>query len=99
MEEAEMIRKYISSLVIAVCMLTGATFGQNGHGTHVAGTFGAVGNNGVASTSGGQDLLIGGRTSFDLESQIIMLGAAAAQMAATQRRGVFVISTGSIGQY
>ena len=57
--EEEMIRKHIFSLVIAVSMLNGFTYGQDGHGTHTPGTIGAVGNNGVG-VQGGRDILIGG---------------------------------------
>lgn len=55
-----MIKKYILASAVSVVFLSGSIF-ANGHGTHTAGTIGATGNNGTATTgNNGRDLLVGG---------------------------------------
>lgn len=57
-----MIRRNIFGFAMVIVMMAGSTYGQdNGHGTHTAGTIGAIGNNGVYEGGGaGRDVLIGG---------------------------------------
>jgi subtilisin family serine protease len=53
-------KKVLFAAAMAITVASGAAFADNGHGTHTAGTIGAVGNNGTAIGGQGRDVLIGG---------------------------------------
>lgn len=53
-------RKYILGSMLSIFFLSGTMIADNGHGTHTAGTIGAMGNNGTAIGGNGRDLLLGG---------------------------------------
>ena len=55
-----MIRRNILAIIISALFLSSSIFADNNHGTHVAGTIGAVGNNGSSIGSQGRDVLVGG---------------------------------------
>ena len=55
-----MIRRNILAITISTLFLSSSIFADNNHGTHVAGTIGAVGNNSTAIGGSGRDVLVGG---------------------------------------
>lgn len=53
-------KKLVFAVAMAISVASGSAFADNGHGTHTAGTIGAVGNNGTAVGGQGRDVLVGG---------------------------------------
>ena len=68
-------RKYILGSMLSVLFLSGTLLADIGHGTHTAGTIGAVGNNGTTLGGGGRDLLLGGAGGDYLEAARLLLVA------------------------
>jgi subtilisin family serine protease len=73
-----MLKKFMLGSAMSIMLFGGSVFADNGHGTHVAGTIGAVSNNGTAIGGNGRDVLLGG-AGTDYLSVVVYLMVAGVQ--------------------
>jgi subtilisin family serine protease len=70
-----MLKKLLLGSAMSVMLFGTTVFADNNHGTHVAGTIGAVGNNGTAIGRQGNDVLLGSSGTDYLSAAISLLVA------------------------
>jgi len=70
-----MLKKLVLGSAMSIILFGSSVFADHGHGTHVAGTIGAVGNNGTAIGGNGRDVLLGGAGTDNLSVVLNLLVA------------------------